>query len=79
MHMSIVLPAYNGPIPGMDPPADNLLANEPLGDGFPNTATAATLLARFAGIAPVARSITSAPCEYPPSTILVLGQFPAML
>src|SRR6185312_14239155 len=78
IHMSIVFPTYSGPMPGIGSPPDNRLANEPLSDGFPNTATAATLLATLAGISPVARSITSAPCEYPPSTILVLGQLAAM-
>ena len=62
----------------------------PLVDGFPKTATAATWSAALGGIgagakpkgngtsAEVMTSITTAPREYPPSTILVLGQFAAM-
>src|SRR5437879_12891713 len=61
-------------------------------DGVPNRVTAATWSATSGGIglgtsaastpsgiaADVTKPITAAPCEYPPSTILVLGQLVAM-
>ena len=61
-------------------------------DGFPKRATAATWLDTSGGIGAgtstgetpsgttfaVTKPITAAPCENPPSTILVLGQFAAV-
>jgi hypothetical protein len=61
-------------------------------DGFPKRATAATWLDTSGGIGAgtskgetpsgtafaVTKPMTAAPCENPPSTILVLGQFAAV-
>src|SRR6476620_1512344 len=55
---------------------DSVSANELL--GAPNSALAATWSATSGDKPAVARSMTPAPCEYPPSTILVLGQFAAV-
>src|SRR5262245_49669305 len=90
-HRSMVLARYKRPmkIGGAEIPfpTRNLL------DGFPKSAMAATWSATSAGIGPampaadlkaagttssVVYAITAAPSEYPPSTILVLGQFAAM-
>src|SRR3954469_23173436 len=57
-------------------------------DGLPNTVTAAMWLVIAAGIGALnptpaigdvaMTSTTAAPCEYPPTTILVLGHFAAV-
>src|SRR5947209_6514453 len=67
---SIVLERYSGLMVGSRLPAC-LLASALL--GLPKTATAATWSATSGRSSSVILSITYAPCEYPLSTILVLG------
>jgi hypothetical protein len=86
--MSTVLDAYSGPIVI----GGCWITRMNWSEGFPKRATAAMWSATSGGIgfgtpdagAPsgitfaVTKPMTAAPWEYPPSTILVLGQFAAM-
>src|ERR1700754_2349674 len=87
-HRSIVFGTYSGPMTTVGAPAPR----SQLSEGLPNSTTAATWLATSGGIgggtnaagtpsgttAAVVKPATAAPCENPPSTILVLGQFAAV-
>src|SRR6476646_11321349 len=88
-HRSMVLAAYNGPMTTGGAPTSRMNWS----DGLPNRVTAATWSATSGGIgagtsaagtpsgttAEVTNPATTAPCENPPSTILVLGQFAAVV
>jgi hypothetical protein len=88
-HRSMVLGRYWGPMAT----GGSLIACMNRTDGFPNSATAATLLATSGGkgagtsegetpsgtALAVTKPITAAPWENPPSTILVWGQFAAVV
>ena len=76
-------------VDGLPPHTGLTVSGRPsLADGLPNTAMAATwsgtlggsgLLNPTTGIGTaLMTSITAAPCEYPPSTSLVLGQLSTM-
>src|ERR1700736_4514882 len=87
-HSSMVFAAYSGPMAIGGAPTSPINRSE----GFPNRVTAATWLATAGGIgagtnaagtpsgitAEVTKPDTTAPCENPPSTIRVLGQFAAI-
>src|SRR5258708_883137 len=82
------LGTYSGPMTTVGAPASRMKLSE----GSPNGATAATWSATSGGIgwgtraagtpsgmtADVTKPATTAPCEKPPSTILVLGQLAAV-
>src|SRR6478752_9402006 len=88
-HRSMVLPTYCGPTLT----AGSLIARMKRVDGLPKRATAAMWLDTSGGIGAgtsagetpsgtalaVTNPMTAAPCEKPPSTILVLGQFAAVV
>src|SRR5215217_8147488 len=87
-HKSMVLAAYSGPMTIGGAPTSRRNRS----DGLPNRVTAAMWSATSGGIgegtsaagtpsgtaAEVTKPATTAPCENPPSTILVLGQFAAV-
>src|SRR5215207_33142 len=87
-HRSMVLAAYSGPMTTGGAPTSRMNRS----DGLPNRTTAAMWLATSGGIgggtspagtpsgtaADVTKPATTAPCEKPPSTIRVWGQFAAV-
>ena len=72
MQRSMVFVRKPGLTVGSGAPPASMLENSL--DGLPKSVTAAMRSPTAGGSADVDSSVTDAPCEYPPTTMLVLGQ-----